>query len=82
MGQSDPFPALPYQAARSLLEGHFGVTKIRWNEPFGPVIIFFPPVSGLKRSSSYSWQQAKYLALHPQAAYQVRLGQYPKDWPS
>ncbi len=82
LAKPDPFPAVPYQDARRLLKLRFGDTAVQWEEPFGPVVIRIARPARTPAVRSFTWQQAKYLALHPKVFRDVIRGRYPKDWPA
>ena len=73
----DPFPAISITEAKRLLRRFFGA--VWWEQPFGSVLIQVPAADGLIRIRRFTWQQAKYLAVHPEP---IVTGHYPVDWPS
>lgn len=78
---SDPFPALAYQDALHVLQECFGRDAVRWDKPFAAVIIRLPKVTGDSGLLRFTWQQAKYLAVHPALFRTIILRRYPVDWP-
>ena len=81
MGSPDPVPALAFQEARRLLQERFGERAVQWDDPFGTVTIRFPTMQGSRRLRRFTWRQAKYLAVNPEARQEIMLGRCPKDSP-
>ena len=75
----DPFPAVSMTEAKRLLRRFLGRAAVLWEQPFGPVLIRVPLANGAIRIRRFTWQQAKYLAVHPES---LIIGRYPVDWPS
>ena len=84
MGPPDPFPAVPYEKAVTLLKKRYGRNAVRWDRPFDVVVIHMNIGIGLKRTLRLSWQQAKYLAvrLNLISDFDVMRGIFPVDWPA
>ena len=82
MASFDPFPAVPFTEARTLLRLYFGEAAVQWDEPFGDVVILLRRPLGSPQPLHLTWGQAKYIALRPKAWFTIVAGIYPADWPA